>query len=133
MDRTNKMNKPRQSKYKNKRTKISGKTFDSAIEARYYRYLNKMISIREVLSFERQVPFVVAESFEKEGRRFNAIRYYADFVVKYPDGHEEIIDVKGVLTDVFKIKRHLFEQRHPDKTIKLVQQNKDKQWIEIKK
>lgn len=125
--------KTRQSKYKNTITKIGDKSFDSAMESRYYRYLNKLIAQGVVTSFQCQVPYIVADSFTKPGvKKFNNIRYIADFVVQYADGHEEIIDVKGAMTDVFKIKRHLFEQRYLDKTIKLVQQNKEKRWVEIK-
>ena len=125
--------KTRQSKYKNKITKIGDKTFHSAMESRYYRYLNKMIANGVVDSFQCQVPYVVADAFEKDDvGKFKAIRYIADFVVQYVDGHEEIIDVKGAVTDVFKIKRHLFEQRYPGKTIRLIKQNADKRWVDAK-
>lgn len=122
-------NRSRKSKYNNKKTKIGNKTFDSVLEARYYRYLNKLVSIGEVVSFQCQVPYVVTDAFQKSGRSFKALRYYADFVVQYADGHEEIIDTKGTITDVFKLKYQLFEQRYPDKTIKLIKQASDKSWV----
>lgn len=124
--------KNQQSKYKNKITKIGDKTFHSAMESRYYRYLNKMIANGLVDSFQCQVPYLVADAFEKNSHSFKEIRYIADFVVQYADGHEEVVDVKGAITDVFKIKRHLFEQRYPDKTIRLIKQSSDKQWVDVK-
>ena len=40
--------------------------------------------------------------------------YTADFVVEYADGRVEVIDVKGMRTDVYKLKRKLLLSRHPD-------------------
>ncbi|EAE7029376.1 DUF1064 domain-containing protein, partial [Listeria monocytogenes] len=36
----------------------------------------------------------------------------ADFLVRYSDGHEELIDIKGMLTKEFRIKQKLFELRY---------------------
>ena len=38
----------------------------------------------------------------------------ADFVVTYSDGHVEVIDVKGVRTDVYKLKRKMLLFKYPD-------------------
>lgn len=66
----------------------------------------------EVVSFDLQPEFVLQESFRKNGKLYRAIKYKADFLVRYNDGHEELIDVKGMLTKEFRIKQKLFELRY---------------------
>ena len=51
---------------------------------------------------------------------FRPITYIADFRVTYDDGHTEIEDVKGKETEVFRIKRKLFEAAYPDLTLSIV-------------
>jgi hypothetical protein len=39
----------------------------------------------------------------------------ADFVVRFPDGRQEVVDVKGsrgTMTEVFKMKKKMFEYRY---------------------
>lgn len=55
---------------------------------------------------------LVEKYVNPEGVKRRAITYVADFLVTYHDGREEVVDVKGVETDVFKIKRVLFELRY---------------------
>ncbi|MEN6396766.1 MAG: DUF1064 domain-containing protein [Methanoregula sp.] len=46
-----------------------------------------------------------------------AITYTADFRVTYSDGHQEIEDVKGMETEIFKLKRKMFEYKYPELTL----------------
>jgi hypothetical protein len=46
-----------------------------------------------------------------------AITYRADFRVTYTDGHQEIEDVKGMETEIFKLKRKMFEYKYPELTL----------------
>ena len=93
----------KQSKYGNKKTEYNGVMFDSKKEAEYCATLDilKKASKKEdrVTSYERQVPFQITLNKKK------ICKYFADFKVLYADGREEIIDVKGVKTDVYKIKK----------------------------
>jgi hypothetical protein len=50
----------------------------------------------------------------------SAVTYSADFKVTYSDGHTEIVDVKGVQTQSFKIKCKMFEYQNPELTLKIV-------------
>ena len=52
--------------------------------------------------------------------KIRSITYIADFRVTYSDGHQEIEDVKGMETEIFKLKRKMFEYRYPDLTLKVV-------------
>jgi len=52
--------------------------------------------------------------WRQRGEVVRAINYIADFVVKYPSGITEVIDVKGMQTDVFKIKWKLLKFIYKD-------------------
>lgn len=105
------------SKYGNKKTEYKGEVYDSKREAAYAAELDmlkKASSARErVVSWKRQVPFSV---------KINGVhicKYISDFVVQYADGREEIIDVKGKLTDVYKLKKKMVEAYHNVKIIEV--------------
>ena len=95
--------------------------FDSKSELRFYETtLLPLVLAKEIINLSFHNVYELQPKFEKNGRKFSAIKYEADFVVQYKDGSEEIIDVKGFSTPVFKLKQRLFEYKYPDKTIKLV-------------
>ena len=101
-------------KYGNKKTK----GFDSAKEWRRNQELEALQRAGEISELNRQVPFVLMPSFAiadkttKSGRRtVREIRYIADFTYRLKDGTRIIEDVKGIQTDVFKIKRKLLERK----------------------
>ncbi|MBC1974544.1 DUF1064 domain-containing protein [Listeria booriae] len=106
-----------QSKYNNKKTTIDGFTFDSKAEAAYYVHLKLLKKAGEVECFKLQPRYLLQEAFTKNRKEFRKIEYVADFEVKYKDGHTEIIDIKGVKTDAFKIKQKLFERKYMDSII----------------
>ena len=112
--------KPKKSKYGNKKVKIDGHTFDSKREAEYYQELKIMKKAGYIHGFELQPVFLLQEAFTKNGKRHQAIKYIADFKVIQEDGRVDIVDVKGHETQVFRIKRKLFEARYPDLTLKLI-------------
>ena len=102
------------SKYGNKKTK----GFDSAKEWRRNQELEIMQRAGEISELNRQVPFVLMPSFAitdettKQGfRTIREIRYIADFTYRLKNGKRIIEDVKGVQTEVFKIKRKLLERK----------------------
>ncbi|EKK7201515.1 DUF1064 domain-containing protein [Listeria innocua] len=117
------------SKYNAKKVVIDNIKFDSKAEAAYYQQLKLLKMTGEVVSFDLQPEFVLQESFRKNGKLYRAIKYKADFLVLYKDGHEELIDVKGMLTKEFRIKQKLFELRYMQsiKCVKL----KGRQFVEV--
>ncbi|HAM1479208.1 TPA: DUF1064 domain-containing protein [Listeria monocytogenes] len=117
------------SKYNAKKVVIDNIKFDSKAEAAYYQQLKLLKMTGEVVSFDLQPEFVLQESFRKNGKLYRAIKYKADFLVLYKDGHEELIDVKGMLTKEFRIKQKLFELRYMQsiKCLKL----KGRQFVEV--
>ena len=121
-------------KYNNKKTIIDGIKFDSEMESHYYIYLKQLKEIGEVVDFVLQPTYLLQEGFNLNGKRIRPITYKADFKVIYKDGHEEVIDVKGKLTEEFKIKRKMLLYRYRDINFKCVQERgrkPNKYWIEI--
>ncbi|MBC2151558.1 DUF1064 domain-containing protein [Listeria innocua] len=116
-------------KYNAKKVVIDNITFDSKAEAAYYQQLKLLKMTGEVVSFDLQPEFILQDSFVKNGKKYHAIKYRADFLVRYKDGHEELIDVKGMLTNEFILKRKLFEMRYMQsiKCVKL----KGGQFVEV--
>lgn len=117
-------------KYNNKKVVYNGIKFDSAIEARYYEYLKVLKEQKIIESFELQPKFVLLDPFEKNGKKFRAITYNADFLVTYVDGHKEVIDIKGMVTQQFELRRKLFEHRYPYELKLLTYSKIDGGWIE---
>ena len=102
------------SKYHNK--KVKG--FDSAKEWRRNQELETLQRAGEISELNRQVPFTLMPSYTisdettRQGfRTVREIRYIADFTYRLKSGKRIIEDVKGVQTDVFKIKRKLLERK----------------------
>lgn len=108
------------SKYNSQKITQDGICFDSKDEFKYYEALKDMKAKGLIHSFELQPKFTLIPSFKKNNKTYRAITYIADFIVYTLDGQEIVIDVKGMKTDVFKIKHKLFEYFYPDKTLKLV-------------
>ena len=109
-----------QSKYKNKKTQIDMYVFDSAKEAKRYRELKLLEMVGEISNLELQPRFLLQESFKKNGKTYRKIEYVADF--KYIEEGKTIVeDVKGLQTDVFKIKHKLFEKKYPDLELRIIE------------
>lgn len=105
------------SKYKNKRVVYDGHNFDSKAEAQYYIDLTEQKKKGEIADFRMQVPYILQDGYPcpATGRKIRPITYIADFVVTLSDGNEAVRDVKGskgFMTEVFKIKKKLFEYRY---------------------
>lgn len=102
------------SKYNAKKVEVDGIKFDSKVEAEYYLHLKEMQEKKEIQGFERQVKMTLQDSFYLEGvkGKIRAITYVVDFKVTENDGSITYIDVKGIETDVFKMKRKMFMNRY---------------------
>ena len=124
---------------------VNGKphTFDSQAEALRYRELEQMQRAGIVKEIELQPVFTLQPGYWKCsdcheiwgsldlkkgccricGKKLKKTRarvYRADFRVTYFDGHQEIEDVKGMETEMFRFKRDLFEYRYPELSLKVV-------------
>nr|WP_018707694.1 DUF1064 domain-containing protein [Siminovitchia fordii] len=58
---------------------------------------------------------MLQESFEKAGEAHRRIEYIVNFEINDTDGSIEVVDVKGVKTDVVRMKEKMFHKRYPHK------------------
>lgn len=101
--KTSPESKEKKSKYRNKKVKIDGCYFDSIKESKYYEELKLRLMAGDILGFCLQPKFILS----------NSISYKPDFIV-FEKGRTIIIDVKGFKTDVYKLKKKLFEEKYPE-------------------
>ena len=107
------------SKYKNKKTQVDMYVFDSIAESKRYKELALLEKAGKITKLELQPRFLLQESFKKNGKTYRKIEYIADF--KYMENGQLIVeDVKGKETEVFKLKRKLFEKKYPELELKLI-------------
>lgn len=108
---------PKENKYHAKKTEVDGITFDSKKEANDWRQLCMLEASGGISNLRRQVPFVLQEGYtNNQGKKIRPIVYMADFCYE-KDGKKYVQDSKGgkaTQTDVFKLKRKLFECRYPE-------------------
>lgn len=109
------------SKYRAQKITIDGITFASKAEGQYYTQLKLLQRAGEVKEFKLQPRYKLLPTFRKNGKTIRGIDYVADFLVTYRDGHQELIDVKGMRTPVYTMKKKMMEYQYPDLTIKEVQ------------
>lgn len=119
------------SKYNNTKVEIDGVKFDSKLEARYYVHLLELQKKGIVQEFLMQKQYIIFEGYDKDGKKVRPIKYIADFEVHYAAGFVEVIDVKGMITKDFAIKKKLFEYRYPFKLILLTYSRIDGGWITL--
>lgn len=99
------------SKYRAKKTVVDGITFDSRKEADRYLVLRGMEEDGNIENLRRQVRYELVPAFDVDGKHYRPVCYVADFVYR-EDGREVVEDVKGVRTDVYRLKSKLFARRY---------------------
>lgn len=106
-------------KYRNKKVIVDGEEFDSKKEGNRYKELKLLLKAGKISNLELQPRFLLQDGFKKNGRTFRKIEYIADF--KYIENGKTIVeDVKGMQTDVFKIKHKIFEKVYPDLELRII-------------
>lgn len=101
------------SKYRAIKTVYNGRRFDSKAESRWAMFYEQELENGRIILIEYQP---VVELLPRPNR----VKYVADFLITWPDGSKEYIDVKGFQTAVFKLKHKMFKHFHPDKKLTLV-------------
>lgn len=108
------------SKYRNRKVTIDGRTFDSMAEAAYYQELKLRLKAGDIKGFACQPKIELIPGFTKHGRKIRPMTYIADFEITHNDGSIEYIDVKGVETETFKLKRKLFDFLYREERLTIV-------------
>lgn len=101
----------RRSKYHAKKTCVDGITFDSRREADRYLVLKSMEEDGVIEDLRRQVRYELVPAFDVDGKHYRPVYYVADFTYR-EHGHEVIEDVKGMKTDVYRLKAKLVAYRY---------------------
>lgn len=103
----------RYSKYNAKKSTVDGHTFDSIREAERYRELKLLEKGKEIRNLVLQPRFLLQDKFkDKSGTTHRKIEYVADFMYIDKCGKTIVEDVKGVLTDVYKLKKKMFLKKY---------------------
>lgn len=107
------------SKYHNQKIIIDGIKFDSKAEGRRYQELKLLQRAGEIKDLQLQPKFLLQPAFKKNGKSYKKIEYIADF--SYYDDNKLIVeDVKGMETEVFKLKRKMFDYKYNDIELRVV-------------
>lgn len=105
----------RENKYKNKMVILDNIKFQSRKESNRYMELKLLEKTGLIKELELQKEFLLQPSFKKNDKTYRKITYKADFY--YFDAHlgKYIAeDVKGFKTDVYKLKKKMFEYKYPE-------------------
>lgn len=101
-------------KYGAHKTTVGDKVYDSKKEARRAITLRYMQENNLISSLKEQQRFVLQEGYiNNKGQKVRPIEYVADFTYNQ-DGKQIVEDCKGIKTDVYKIKKKMFEYKYPE-------------------
>ena len=99
---------------------IKGARFDSKMEGEYYQVLLMLLKDGTLSKIELQPAFVLQESHK--------IKYIADFLLTFSSGEKIVVDVKGVETSTFRVKRKLFQAKYPELKLQIIKKFRG-QWL----
>lgn len=97
------------SKYNAKKVEYKGVVFDSKVECDYYQYLERNLG-NEYDYIELQPRYELIPKMNNQRKT----EYIADFALFKDDVLVEVIDVKGMPTEVAKLKAKIFRDKYPN-------------------
>lgn len=97
------------SKYNAKKVEYKGIVFDSTVECDYYQYLERNLG-DEYDYIELQPRYELIPKMNKQRKT----EYIADFALWKDNKLLEVIDVKGMPTEVAKLKAKIFRDKYPN-------------------
>jgi len=100
----------RVSKYNNRRVTLDGITFDSQAEARRYEQLRLLQRAGDISELNVHERIVIVPAELLDGKLERDLFYEADFTY-VEHGWRVVEDVKGVQTQLFRLKWRLLRQR----------------------
>lgn len=101
------------SKYHNRKVVYDSIVFDSVKEKNRYMILKQYEEAGAIKKLQLQKSFELIPGFILNGKKIRGIKYICDFYY-YDNNLKKYIveDVKGMRTDVYKIKKKLFEYKY---------------------
>ena len=107
-------------KFHARKTPYDGYVFDSGKECQRYKDLRLLEFAGEITDLTVHPKFVLQEGFIWHGKKIRPITYTADFM--YQEGFETVVeDVKGVQTQLFKVKWKLVKKKYPAIDFRIVE------------
>lgn len=100
-------------KYRNKIVEIDGIKFRSKKESKRYGELKLLMRVGEIFCLEMQPRFPLY--IESNGEKIFLCTYVGDFKYKTKGGQEVVEDVKGMRTELFKLKEKLYNAQYTTK------------------
>lgn len=110
------------SKFRNVRQTYEGFSYDSKFEAEYAAELDLRLKAHDIAGWERQFKIEL-----RVGDKLIA-RYFCDFRITHNDGTYELVEIKGIETEVYRLKRKLLEAcwlpNHQDHTYTVIKRQR---------
>lgn len=106
----------KENKYHAIKTESDGIEFDSKFEAEKWQELKILEKSGIIKDLQRQVRFILLDGYtNNKGEKIRPISYIADFTYIDVKKKQKIaMDTKGLETEVFRIKKKLFEHKFPE-------------------
>ena len=102
----------RYNKFGNVKQTYDGYSYMSKAEADYAMELDLRLKAKDIKSWDRQFKVTI----EYDGKTI--CNYYVDFIIEHNDGSYELVEVKGMETSTYRLKKKLLEVMwlpvHPD-------------------
>lgn len=114
-------------KYKSKKTEYNGIKFDSKLEVQIFKEILELKKQYD-LDVTLQMPFELVPKFKLNNKSIRNMVYKADFVVKYR-GETYVIDVKGLPTEAYKIKKKIFMYQYQTDIIEIKSVESFREWF----
>ena len=106
-------------KYHNKKIVIDNITFDSKLETKRYTELKLLQRNGLIKDLQLQPSYELIPTFKKNKKTYRKACYIADFSYYDTELNKTIVeDTKGFKTDVYLLKKKLFEYIYKDLTIR---------------
>ncbi len=103
----------KKNKYNNTKVEYKGIKFDSIKEMKHYQLLEYLQRIGEIKELKLQVPYELIPKYKINNKTVRKTTYIADFTyITTKDGKLHIVDTKGFKTDVYRLKKKLFEYKY---------------------
>ena len=110
-------------KYHAHSTEYAGNVYHSKLEAGYAQELDLRIKAKDIKRWERQV------KLDLKVNGIHIANYYIDFIITHNDDSQEYVEVKGMETDLWRMKWKILEatfddfKKHPDDSLTVIKQS----------
>jgi len=103
----------KKSKYHNTKVEYNGIKFDSIKEMKTYQLLEYRQKIGEIKELKLQVPYELIPKYKMNDKTIRKTQYIADFTyISTKDNKLHVVDTKGFKTDVYRLKKKMFEYQY---------------------